>query len=596
MRVTKKISRHVEIIRRLELCPSLLNLDVERYSFNFLLNDIFSGIKIFLILFPIALAIALYCGVAPIQGVISCAIAAFCSAILGGSRYQISIVALPLCTVIFEILARYQYRGLLFVSIFASLMLIAFGLLRLNNVLKYLSGAFVSAITVSVCIAIVINQVQYILSISTIQSSQSIVENLMIFWANTDMITFHNIVQSICFIAPLAIMRKKIKSHFAFFLYLCIGVIIGFASDFNLLPSFMTVKTTGHEFINSQLIENITTISKNTPSDIFLSNTLSYAFVISIIIALECCFCTHVAGSVTGDKKLHGNAEMISSGISNFISVACGGLFVSPDIVCTMKNISFKAKTIVSTITIAIMSILFLMYNYIFIDYIPVYCISTILLAFAISTIRSKKILQYFDYKNNETYIFWATIIALLFFGFIPAVVIGFTTSMVFFGKRMVKIKDAAVHTMKKHDSGQIEFMLNKSGFLNSKHIPENIMKQIQVIQVDNILCLNIAKIIEEDLRDVGEYPKIQIVYFKNVPFLDGEALTLLKTIVRKAKKYGSIVIVSGTNGMLLDILQQKEAQEKIGKAFGYIVPSFDAALKMSVDRLQGKVVSPKLQ
>ena len=587
MRVTKKISRHVEIIRRLELCPSLLNLDVEKYSLNFLANDVFSGMRMFLILFPIALALALYCGVAPVQGIISCAIAAFCSALLGGSRYQISIVALPLCTVIFEILAKYQYRGLFFVAMFASLMMIAFGLLRLNNVLKYLSGSFVSAITVSVCIAIVINQLQYILSISTVQSSQSILENLSIFASNIDMVTFQNIVQALCFLAPLIIIRKKIKSHFSFFLYMCVGVIVGFASDMNLLPAFLHVKTTGHEFLNSQLIENITTLAKSTPSDIFLANTLSYAFVISIIIALECCFCTHIAGSVTGDKKLHGNAEMISSGVSNLLSVACGGLFVSPSVVYTMKNISFKSKTIVSAITITILSILFLMYSYVFLDYIPIYCISAILIAFAVSTIRSKKISQYLDYKNNETYIFWATILATLFFGFIPAVIIGFTTSMVFFGKRMVKIKDASVHTTRKHDTGTIEFMLNKNGFLKSKNIPENILRQIQVIQVDNILCLNIAKIIEEDLRDVGQYPKIQIVYFKNVPFLDSEALNALKEIVKKARKYDSIVIVSGTNGMLLDILQQKEAKEKNGKAFGYIVPNFEAAVKMSIDRLK---------
>ncbi len=587
MRITRKISRHVEIIRRLELCPSLLNLDVEKYSFSFLLNDIFSGLKMFLILFPIALALALYCGVAPVQGIISCAIASFCSAVLGGSRYQISIVALPLCTVMFEILAKYQYRGLFFVAMFASLMMIVFGLLRLNNVLKYLSGSFVAAITVSVCIAIVINQFQYILSISTVQSSQSIIENLSTFMSNTDMITFKNVIQAVCFLLPLIIIRKKIKSHFSFFLYMCLGVIVGFASDTNLLPSFLHVKTTGHEFLNSQLIDNITTLAKSTPSDIFLANTLSYAFVISIIIALECCFCTHVAGSVTGDKKLYGNAEMISSGISNLLSVACGGLFVSPSIAYTMKNISFKTKTIVGTITITILSILFLMYSYVFIDYIPVYCISAILIAFAISTIRSKKILQYFDYRNNETYIFWATVLATVFFGFIPAVIIGFTTSMVFFGKRMVKIKDAVVHTTRKHDSGTIEFMLSKNGFLKSKKIPDNILKQIHVIQVDNILCLNIAKIIEEDLRDVGQYPKVQIVYFKNVPFLDGEALNLLKTIVKKAKKYGSIVIVSGTNGMLLDILQQKESQEKTNNAFGYIVPNFESAIKTSIDSLK---------
>jgi MFS superfamily sulfate permease-like transporter len=158
---------------------------------------------------------------------------------------------------------------------------------------------------------------------------------------------------------------------------------------------------------------------------------------------------------------------------------------------------------------------------------------------------------------------------------------------MIIFSKRMVRIKDAFVHTTKNHDTGAIEFMSNKQGFSNSKNIPKDVLDSIEIIQVTNILYLNIAKIVHEELSNRGKFPKVLIVYFKNVPFLDTEALESLKEAVRKAKQEDSMVIISGTNGMLLEILRQKEEAENSGQVYGYIVPNFEEAIKKTIKRLK---------
>jgi MFS superfamily sulfate permease-like transporter len=372
-----------------------------------------------------------------------------------------------------------------------------------------------------------------------------------------------------------------------FLIYLVLGSIAAYLSELGYIPSTFEIKTIGNELFGSLSFDNIFTTSLRLPPRTILSATLNYAFVMAIVIATEACFCTNISKSITGDKRLQSNMELISSGISNFISVACGGLFVSPDIHFSLKHIALKTKTIISTLVLAALSYVFVMFHNEILRFVPLYCFSGILLVYAFSEILNRNFAQYFNYKTNDCYIFISTFIVAIYFDFIPAVVVGFILSNMFFTKRMIRIKDASVHTTKKHDAGAIEFMSNKNGFSTSQRIPREILKKIEVIQVFNILSLNIAKLIEGALLARGTYPSILIIYFQNIPFMDDEAFTSLKQIVNRASKKESVVMVTGTNGMLLDIIQQRSAKENSGDAFGYVVPDFNEAIRKTIFRLK---------
>ena len=587
MKLSRKLSNNLELIRRLELCPYFFNIFSEKYSFGFLINDFISGIKSFIFVLPIVLALSFFCGGSVIQGAISCAIATIISAIIGGSKYQVTAIAFPVCAVMLEITSKYQYKGLLFTAIFVSAILILFGILRLSNVLKHMSYAFISAIYVFVALSIIINQIQYIFDVDTIQSSQNFIENFKLFQANMSNISSTGAMTALAFILPLIVLRILFSNFLSFPIYLALGAIAAFVSTAGYIPNFPEIKTIGSEFISTQAIDNIFTISKAVPSQTFLINCLNYAFAIAIIIANEACFCTSVSSSITGNRKLQTNMELISTGISNLVSVAFGGLFVSPNILFSVKNISQKSRTVVSLLTLASLFYVFIYFSQIILKYIPIYCISSILICYAIFEISSKKIFRFLNLKRNDSYIFWITLIVAIYFGFITSVTVGFIATLVFFSQRMVKIKDANVHTTRNHDTGAIEFMQNKNGITNSLHIPNSVMDKIEIVQVTNILFLNIAKLVEESLAARGSFPRALIVYFQNIPFLDGEALNYLKDLVKRASEQDCIVMVSGTNGMLLDILQQKADEENAGNVFGYIIPNFSEAIDKTVKRLK---------
>ncbi len=584
MIISKKMTTKLELVKKMGLCPSILNLYVGRYSFKFLLNDILAGMKMFL--FPVAFALSYFCGASPIQGIISCAIGALVSAIFGGSKYQIVSISLPVCLVTFEILSKYQYKGLFHTAIFVSLILILFGFLKISNVIKHLSYAFISALSVYVIASIIIIQIPLLLGINSILSSQSLIENISIFHSSIENIIQSSIITALIFIAPLLLIKLFFKGFSAYPLYMLVCCIFVYLSDVGILPSLIDIRTFGKEMITNGAVENIMSLTNSGSSQIFLANTMNYAFIISIIIACESSFCTNVSSSITGDTRLQHNIELISDGISNFASVSCGGLFVSPNTNLSIKNIDLKSKTLLPTIMVAFLAIICLVYNYEILNIIPINAIASILIVYALCELKNKRVFQYFNMKSSNSYIFWLTFIIAVYFGFIPATIVGFTLSCVIFANRMVRIKDATVHTTKNHDTGAVEFMTNKNGFTNSLNIPENILDKIEVIQVTNVLFLNIAKVVEEALFARGKFPSVLLIYFNNVPYLDSEAFEILKQLVKNAKEKDAVIMVTGTNGRLLDILKEKADLEKNKNTYGYIVPSFEEAIKQVVHRM----------
>ena len=122
--------------------------------------------------------------------------------------------------------------------------------------------------------------------------------------------------------------------------------------------------------------------------------------------------------------------------------------------------------------------------------------------------------------------------------------------------------------------------MSNKYGYLNTQeNIPKELFKQVEIIRIENILSLNLIEKIRQLLLSRGQFPKFIIIYFQHIPFLDGESFRILKEFVKMAKNRNCKVILCGTNGTLLEIIQKKEKEINERNAFGYIIPNFQDAI-----------------
>jgi SulP family sulfate permease len=84
------------------------------------------------------MALAIASGTAPEKGLHTAIIAGFLISFLGGSRVQIGGPTAAFIPVVFSVIEKFGYGGLILCTLLAGFMLIAAGIFRVGTLLKYI--------------------------------------------------------------------------------------------------------------------------------------------------------------------------------------------------------------------------------------------------------------------------------------------------------------------------------------------------------------------------------------------------------------------------------------------------------------------------
>jgi SulP family sulfate permease len=96
--------------RKLE--PKLLAIIKEGYTRQILQGDLLGGLTVGIVALPLAIALAIASGVKPEQGLYTAIFAGFVIAVLGGTRAQISGPTGAFIVIVYGIVPKYGYDGL----------------------------------------------------------------------------------------------------------------------------------------------------------------------------------------------------------------------------------------------------------------------------------------------------------------------------------------------------------------------------------------------------------------------------------------------------------------------------------------------------
>ena len=118
--------------------PKLVTAFREGYGWGDLRADIVAGLTVAIVALPLAMALAIASGTTPDKGISTAIIAGFLISALGGSRVQIGGPTAAFIPVVFVVIERFGYGGLILCTLMAGLMLIAAGLLRLGTLMRYM--------------------------------------------------------------------------------------------------------------------------------------------------------------------------------------------------------------------------------------------------------------------------------------------------------------------------------------------------------------------------------------------------------------------------------------------------------------------------
>src|SRR3954468_9103484 len=143
--------------RKLE--PKLLAVLREGYSKRLFVGDLLGGLTVGVIALPLSIALAIASGVKPEQGLYTAIFAGAVIAILGGSRAQISGPTGAFIVIVYGIVQKYGYDGLVVATLIAGVLLIAMGLARMGAFLKFVPYPVVVGFTSGIALIIGSSQV-----------------------------------------------------------------------------------------------------------------------------------------------------------------------------------------------------------------------------------------------------------------------------------------------------------------------------------------------------------------------------------------------------------------------------------------------------
>ena len=112
------------------LVPSLFKTIRSGYSLGMLSKDVSAGITVGVVALPLALAFAIASGLTPERGLYTSIIAGFFMAFFSGSRFPVSGPTGAFVVIIYSIVSRHGYEGLVLTTLMAGILLVIFGFLR----------------------------------------------------------------------------------------------------------------------------------------------------------------------------------------------------------------------------------------------------------------------------------------------------------------------------------------------------------------------------------------------------------------------------------------------------------------------------------
>ncbi len=515
-----------------------------------LTNDIFAGIIVGIVALPLAIAFAVASGVSPEKGIITAVVAGFMISLLGGSRVQIGGPTGAFIIIVYGIIQKYGFDGLIISTIMAGMMLIAFGLLRLGSILKFFPHPLIVGFTSGIALVIFSTQIKDAMGLP--------IEKL-----------------PAEFIAKWEVYFHQMQNFNLSAVLITFGTIIITVFSGRLIPkvpgSFIAI-------IAMTLIVSIFGINVNTIESVFgaipnkfaitipsihfdqLGQYMQPALTIALLGAIESLLSAVVADGMIGSNH-RSNTELIAQGVANIITPFFGGIPATGAIARTATNVKNNGRTPIAGIIHAVTLLLIMLVFGKWALLIPMPCLAGILIVVSYNMSEMKSFYSILKGHKYDIFILLSTFILTVFVDLTVAIEVGVVLSSLLFMQRMSNL------------SKVIPLETESDTLENYADIP----KGVEIFEISGPFFFAAARRYEETLKDISHTSKVVIIRMRHVPFIDGTGLRNLKQTLKDLKSRRIQIILSGVQPEVFEELEKGGIPALIGS--NNITPTFDLAL-----------------
>lgn len=539
-------------------------------------KDVKSGVIVGIVALPLAIVFAVVSGVSPEKGLITAIVAGLIAAFLGGSRVQISGPTGALAIIIATTLKDYGYEGLVISTVLAGLMLVAFGLLRLGTVIKFIPHPVVLGFTSGIAVSIFSTQIPEALGLNldvqTLPSSfidkwGAYIQQAFLSFQNPLEFNYWPIILTVATILILVYSKyisPKIPGSFIAIVVITLVTLI-FKLPVNTIESSFGSLSTDINFSSEGL-----QLSK-------FPEYIQPAFTIAIMGAIVSLLSAVVTDGMIGSTH-RSNTELMAQGISNIITPLFGGIPSTGAIARTITNVKNGGRTPVAGIVHALTLLIILLVLGSYTKLIPMPCLAGILIVVAYNMSEWRSFYAILKGSAYEIVILLSTFLLTVLVNLTVAIEIGMILAAFLFIQRMSKLSTVFSITSSGSEDAKADSMEDYS----------QIPKGIDIFEISGPFFFAAARQYQEVLQELGEKSKIVIIRMRHVPFIDSTGIKNFRMAVESMQKKKKAVILSGVRNEVLSDLTSGGMVDIIGK--DHIFSHFDFALEFAKNELSKEI------
>src|SRR3989344_669352 len=507
------------------------------YFKNNFLYDLKAGFITAVVALPLALGFAIASGVPPVMGLYTAVIAGILASLFGGSTFSITGPTGAMVVLILSTVTKFGIEGLLLAGLLAGLFQIAFGLLRVGKVVKYLPMPLISGFTGGIGAIIFIGQIGNALGLKLAPQEHvwQTLYQIFIHLSETNFaavgITLGTIL--ILVFLPYFLARNKYTKNIpASFVALIVFTVLAVVLALN-VPAVGTIPT------------GLPTVKVPGFSWELVKNVLPSAFTIALLGAIEALLCAVVCDGMTGTKH-NSNRELISQGAVNVIMPFFGGMAATAAVARSGVNIREGAKTRYAGVIHGLFLLCTLLFLAPLAEKIPKAFLAGILIVVAVKMVNIQEFKTVFRLSWLDTAVLLVTFGLTVLTDLVFAVQVGLLLAILLLFINLTRIIE--INHMEEYPKDtKINTLVKNNPLLKER---------VSVYTINGHFFFGAMNVFDHKIDEHLDVKKpIVVLRMKYVPFIDTSGVVRLVEFIRKREKHHGIVILTSVDEKVKKIL-----------------------------------------
>jgi SulP family sulfate permease len=548
--------------------PKLWSCLQQGYSRQQLTKDLLAGIIVGIVALPLAIAFGIASGVKPEQGLYTAIIAGFIISALSGSRVQIGGPTGAFIVIVYDIIQRFGYDGLAIATFLAGGLLIVMGFAGLGAVIKFIPYPVTVGFTSGIALIIFSGQIRDLLGLRMEQVPSEFIHKLT---AYGDTLATWSLPATLIGISTILIiiLWPRVTHRVP-------GSMIAILVTTVVVTCFdLPVATIGSRFgeVPSSLpLPHLPAM----PGWQELTGLFSPALTIAILAGIESLLSAVVADGMT-EGRHRSNMELVAQGVANLASPLFGGIPATGAIARTATNIKNGGRTPVAGIVHAMTLMLILLFFGKWAALIPMPTLAGILVVVAWNMSELHLFRRLLHGPRGDVLVLLSTFGLTVLVDLTVAIQVGMVLAAFLFMQRMADATQVGFITRELR--GDEEEEAEDPNSLRHRVVPEG----VEVFEINGPFFFGAADKFKNALEAISDPPRILILRMRQALTLDATALQALESVLSRARKRGTRLLLSGVHAQPLVVMERSGFLNNIGmeNVFGNIDEALNHARKI---------------